>query len=400
MTDLEAVIKEFVAESRESLDRLEQDLVQLEADPWSRDTLDSIFRTIHTIKGATGFMGLPKLGALTHAGENLLGRLREGTIVMNASIASALLTLSDCIRRMLAHFEQTGQEEGRDCSGLIEKLTRLQVADEATEAASRGRTADGDRSWAAGATVRVSVEHLDALMNLIGELAVARDEIAQLAAAQNAPALPGTFQRLSTITTQLQEGIMRIRMQPIDYVFSKLPRVARDTAQVCRKRVTLEIHGGNTELDRTLLEAIQDPLTHVIRNCIDHGIEAPEERLAAGKPAHGRLSLRALPEGGQVTIELSDDGRGIDVAAVRRKAVERGAITADRAGTLTEQEATNLIFLPGLSTARAVTSVSGRGVGMDVVKTNIEQIGGKVTIQSQLGTGTIVRMRIPLTLAD
>ncbi|MEP6593198.1 MAG: chemotaxis protein CheA, partial [Acidobacteriota bacterium] len=251
----------------------------------------------------------------------------------------------------------------------------------------------------AGSSVRVSVEQLGALMNLVGELVVARNEIAQLASVASDPALRRTSQRLSAITTQLQAGITKTRMQPIDHAWSKLTRVVRDAAQQCGKRVRLEMDGRETELDRTLIEAIQGPLTQVVRNCVDHGIETPALRLAAGKSAEGRLALRAFHEGGQVVIEVSDDGGGVDLDAIRRKALARGVITPRQAREMSQQDVTDLIFLPGLSTAATVTSLSGRGVGMDVVKTNIEQVGGKVSIHSEAGTGTTVRMRVPLTLA-
>ena len=404
MGELDAILTEFVSESRENLDQLERDLIDLEGNPSSRATLDSIFRTIHTIKGGSGFMQLPKLEALAHDGETVLSRLRDGALVINPAIASGLLALADCMRQMLSHVERTGTEGDTDCAAVAEQLVRLRdseaervdtpLADALPEQPEPARAAVHS-----GNNIRVNVEQLDKLMNLVGELVLARNQIIQFSSIQKHTALVGTSQRLNAITTQLQEGIMKTRMQPIDTVWSKLPRVVRDSAHYCGKLVRLEMEGRDTELDRTLIEAIQDPLTHVVRNCIDHGLEAPEKRVAAGKPAEGRLLLRAFHEGGQVTIEISDDGAGIDVSAIARKAIERGLITPDQARLMSEQDLVNLIFLPGLSTASKVTSMSGRGVGMDVVKTNIEQIGGRVHVQSQTGLGTTLRMRIPLTLA-
>ena len=402
MLELDLLIKEFVAESGEMLDQLERDLIVLERQPSSPETLGSLFRSLHTVKGAAGFMGLANLGALAHSGESVLSRLRDGSLAITPAIAGALLSLSDCLRKMLSHVDRTGREGEIDGSAIVAELARLQEqhpAQPETPAAVVAARIDPGPQGPAASNIRVSVDQLDALMNLVGELVIARNEIVQLSAAAGRSTLLNASQRLNAITTQLQEGIMKTRMQPIDHVWSKLPRVVRDAAQQCGKHVRLEMEGKDTELDRTLIEAIQGPLTHVVRNCVDHGLESPEQRIAAGKPAEGRLRLRAFHEGGQVTIEVSDDGAGIDVDAVRRKALERGIVSPDQARAMSEQDVISLIFLPGFSTAEAVTSLSGRGVGMDVVRTNIEQIGGKVSIHSVRGAGTTLRMRIPLTLA-
>ena len=406
--ELEQILKDFIVESGENLDQLERDLVALESQPTSKETLASIFRTVHTIKGASGFMGLSKLGAVAHSGESLLSLLRDGTLVINPAIASALLSLADCIRAMLVQVDQTGQEGDTDCSAVVEQLARLQEDGAAASDAPvvvppiaevTPAQSEAARATPSASNVRVSVEQLDKLMDLVGELVLARNEINQFSSRPSHSELLGTSQRLNAITTLLQEGVMQTRLQPIDTAWSKLPRVVRDCAQQCGKRVRLEMEGKDTELDRTLIEAIQDPLTHAIRNCIDHGLEGPAERLVAGKPVEGCISLRALHEGGQVTIEVSDDGAGIDIGAIKRKAIERALVTPDQARGMNDEDAIRLIFLPGFSTAAAVTSMSGRGVGMDVVKTNIEQIGGKVSIHSEAGVGTTLRMRIPLTLA-
>jgi two-component system chemotaxis sensor kinase CheA len=401
-SELNAILKDFIVESGENLDQLERDLIVLESHPTSRETLASIFRAIHTIKGASGFMGLSKLGEVAHAGESLLSLLRDGVLVINPAIASGLLSLADCIRAMLVQVDRTGEEGDIDCTALIERLAGLQVSsapkiDPVIEVMPV--VPEAARATPSASNVRVSVEQLDKLMNLVGELVLARNEINQFSATQKHPALVATSQRLNAITTLLQEGVMQTRLQPIDTAWNKLPRVVRDCAQQCGKRVRLEMEGKDTELDRTLIEAIQDPLTHAIRNCIDHGLEGPAERIAAGKALEGCISLRALHEGGQVTIEVSDDGAGIDIEKVKKKAIERGLASAEQLRGMSDQEAIHLIFLPGFSTAAAVTSMSGRGVGMDVVKTNIEQIGGKVSVHSEAGVGTTVRMRIPLTLA-
>ncbi len=258
---------------------------------------------------------------------------------------------------------------------------------------------DARASGVAASNIRVDVGQLDKLMNLVGELVLARNQILQFSSAQQDAGFLSTTQRLNLITTELQEGVMKTRMQPIDNIWNRFPRVVRDLAMSLGKRVRVEMEGKETELDKTIIEAIKDPLTHIVRNSVDHGVERPEQRAAAGKPVEGRLFLRAYHEGGQVNIEISDDGAGISVDRVKRKAIDRGLITSDQAARMGEREALNLIFLPGLSTAERITNVSGRGVGMDVVKTNLEKIGGTVDIQTQLGKGTTLKIKIPLTLA-
>ena len=249
------------------------------------------------------------------------------------------------------------------------------------------------------ANVRVGVGLLDRLMNLVGELVLARNQVLQAAEASSDPSLATASQRLSLITTELQEGIMKTRMQPISSVWTKFPRIVRDLAVVCGKQVRLDLLGRETELDRTVLEAIRDPLTHIVRNSVDHGIETPEQRRKSKKAAIGSIAFRAFHEGGMVNIEVTDDGRGIDPEKLRAKAIERGLITSERANRLSDREAMQLLFLPGFSTAEEVTKVSGRGVGMDVVKTGVEKIGGTIDIQSRIGEGTSIRVKIPLTLA-
>jgi two-component system, chemotaxis family, sensor kinase CheA len=261
----------------------------------------------------------------------------------------------------------------------------------ASEGASRGSVGDS--------SIRVDVVLLDKLMNLVGELVLARNQVLQFSNLSEDPGIVAPSQRLNLIITELQEGVMKTRMQPIGNIWSKFPRTVRDVAMSCGKQVRIEMCGQETELDKTIIEAIKDPLTHLVRNSVDHGIERPETRVAAGKPAEGCLTLRAYHEGGQVNIEISDDGAGLDQEKIRRKAVERSLLTAEKAAQLSEREVLNLIFLPGFSTAEKITNVSGRGVGMDVVKTNIEKIGGTVDVQSTPGVGTTVKTKIPLTLA-
>ena len=598
MSKMDDVVKEFLVESYENLDRLDRDLVELEKAPSDHEILSSIFRTIHTIKGTCGFLAFSKLESVAHVGESLLSRLRDGVLTLTPEITTALLEMVDAVREMLSSIESTGQEGERNDAALIETLTRLQsgkgapaakatesapaaspapssegpaeskkdsasiydrlggaeaikatvekfyqrvlddpqlqpffanadmdslkaqqvrfftqalggpaeykgrsmkeahaplaieqrhfdlvaghlmaalvslsvpkllmdevvavvapLASEIVSAASEpsadrigdilieeGRTqpeevakaaqaqTEGDprrmgeilveqgaaqprevldalqtqastRGAGAGVSesnIRVDVGLLDKLMNLVGELVLARNQILQFTVTHQEANFVATSQRLNLITTELQAGVMKTRMQPIGNVWNKFPRVVRDLATACGKKIRIEMEGKETELDKTIIEAIKDPLTHLVRNSADHGVEAPDKRKAAGKPAEGVVFLRAFHEGGQVNIEISDDGAGVDPERMKKKALQRGVITSEQAARMSEREAINLIFLPGVSTAEKVTNVSGRGVGMDVVKTNVEKIGGTVDVQSKLGQGTTVKIKIPLTLA-
>jgi two-component system chemotaxis sensor kinase CheA len=471
--EMDEVVKEFLVESYENLDRLDRDFVALETDPTATDKIASIFRTIHTIKGTCGFLGYGKLEKVAHVGENLLCKLREGQLVIDTEITTALLKLVDVVREILGFIENSKTEGEKDYSAIVETLRNLNersapattpvvtaTSAAAASAPAASAPAASSQSFAkdepvadplenlapgpavenppqihaekpataeiaeakpaappepvatqesapakegsgsvAGNAIRVDVGLLDKLMNLVGELVLARNQVLQFSATQKESAFVTTTQRLNLITSELQEGIMKTRMQPIGSLWNKFPRVVRDLAQACHKKVRIEMEGRETELDKTIIEAIKDPLTHIIRNSIDHGVEAPETRAAKGKGEEGCIFMRAYHEGGQVNIEIRDDGNGIDPERVKRKAIEKGLITAEQAGRMGEREAVALIFLPGFSTAEKVTNVSGRGVGMDVVKTNVEKIGGTVDVQSKLGQGTTLRVKIPLTLA-
>ncbi|PAW85461.1 MAG: histidine kinase [Pedosphaera sp. Tous-C6FEB] len=441
-TDLQAeLVKDLLIESFEGLDRFDRELLLVEQRQHGPDTLNSIFRVIHTIKGTAGCLGLHRIERVAHVGENLLALLRDGQLMPSPELTSGLFAFADALRALLRCLEQTSAEGDADHSALLARLEALAVSpapapvadvspapapappapdnwglfDDAPPASVPQPTSTAPvktavseapapetaaaRSSVADTAVRVDVAQLDRLMNLVGELVLARNQMIQHITASRNATLLTVSQRLSHITTELQEGVMKTRMQPIGSVWTKFPRVVRDVAHELGKDVRLDMQGKETELDRTLIEAIKDPLTHVIRNAIDHGLEAPEVRTAAGKPAQGQLLLRAFHEGGQVNIEVRDDGAGINLDRVRAKAVEKGLLTAENAAKLTERESLELIFLPGLSTAAKLSNISGRGVGMDVVKTNIERVGGSVDVQSQVGTGTALRIKIPLTLA-
>jgi two-component system chemotaxis sensor kinase CheA len=510
---MDEVVQEFLVESAENLDQLDRDLVSLERDPGSRELLAGIFRTVHTIKGTTGFLGFRRLEALAHKGENLLSKLRDGLLVLDAERTTALLELVDAVRHMLAHIEATGNDEdGSDLTELMDRLVALQepgasqvatppaAADDGTSARARAgapavpsaareappvtpssseeppgaaatkpaspKPAAAKRrpkaarpgSGAAGAaevtappsvgpidepqdshlspgpavpapravadapqpgtpdrgpgegtqaqhtgpaaadrSVRVDVELLETLMRQVGELVLARNQL--LSHAAELADRGRAMQRLSLIVSELQEDVMRTRMQPVEQLWSKLPRVVRDLAKQFGKEVELALNGGDTELDRSVLEAVKDPLTHLVRNAMDHGIEAPDKRAAMGKPRAGSLSLSASHQGGLVILEMTDDGAGIDPERVGAKALQKELVTEAQLAAMSQREIIDLVFRPGFSTAETVTNVSGRGVGMDVVRTNIEQIGGTVDLLSTPGRGTTVRVKIPLTLA-
>ena len=456
---MDDLIKEFLVESIENLDRLDSELVKLESDPSSQELLGSIFRTIHTIKGSCGFLGFSKLEKVAHVGESLLSRLRDGKLSLSPEFTTGLLAMVDAIRTMLGEIQSTEVDGTETYPELIEALNKLmnlgqeaapKAAAEAPSpkehskkrsgesakeiaskpvapasvappaelapaarpepsapmaaapeetAAAQHPTDDAQARNSPSETVRVDVRLLDRLMNLVGELVLARNQITQVSARQSDANLVGPAQQLNLLTSELQEQVMKTRMQPISNVFDKFPRVVRDVATNCGKQVLIDMVGKETEIDRSLLEAIKDPLTHIVRNSVDHGIEMPDHRVSRGKRPEGHLKLRACHEGGQVLVEISDDGAGIDTNRVKSKAIQRGIVTAQQAARMSEGELLNLIFLPGFSTAETITNLSGRGVGMDVVKNNIDRVNGTVDLQTNLGRGTTIKIKIPLTLA-
>jgi two-component system chemotaxis sensor kinase CheA len=469
---MDELTREFLIESQEGLDRMERCLTDLEERPQDAGLIGDIFRSVHTIKGTTGFLGFKRLEKLAHAGENLLGLVREGKLIAGREIITGLLQLLDGLRSILKTIEAEDAEGEGDDAVLIGRLEELQLPAQA-EVKQLTHAQSGAPAWsampvaapppgvkpkqpsasaplpnepapvaaapappvaavpappavpeaaaspspkanpeaendptrqrtpvvgsAAESTLRVDVTLLNRMMNLVGELVLTRNQVLQATSAD--PNMTLLSRRLDMVTADLRESVMKARMQPVSNIFSKMPRIVRDLSQSLGRRVRLQVEGQDTELDKSLLEAIKDPLTHAVRNSLDHGIELPDVRQAAGKNPEGTLKLRAAQEGSHVIIEVSDDGAGVNVDRVRQKAIERGLITAERAAHLAERELLQLVFLPGFSTAEKVTNVSGRGVGMDVVRTNVEKIGGKVEIDSRTGKGTTLRMRIPLTLA-
>ncbi|MCP3938874.1 MAG: chemotaxis protein CheA [Actinomycetia bacterium] len=486
MDEDDEIIGEFLVECSEGLDRLDQNLVELEETPDDREILTEAFRTLHTVKGSCGFLGFGQMEVVAHRGENLLSLLRDAVLEMSDEIADALLATVDAIRQITSTIDETGAEGVHDHSALIAELERLASAEAPSEApadpaepatgadtpdeptavgdepaadaeveqpeaiapepaaerigdilvddgearrddveiaateqslgddrkigeilveegraegAAVEKAATKQRASRSDSSIRVDVELLDRVMNLVGELVLARNQMLQLTEGAKEKPLISAAQHLSHITSELQEGVMKTRMQPIGNVWSKLPRVVRDLSRQFGKQIRLEMEGKETELDKGIIEAIKDPLTHIVRNTVDHGIEMPDERVANGKDPEGVLKLRANHEGGQVVIEISDDGKGINADIIREKAISKGLISAEAGAEMSDKNVVNFIFAPGFSTAQAVSNVSGRGVGMDVVRTNVERIGGTVDVRTEAGQGTTFKIKIPLTLA-
>ena len=408
---IDEVVREFIVESLDMLDQLDQSFVALERAPNDPELLTRIFRAVHTVKGTSGCLGYARLEHVAHAGESLLSRLRDGDFPATAERVSALLSTVDAVRSMLTAIEATGLDEDNvDYSDLVGALDAAARAESTPEsdppaAPSSPQHARGDGSRPTGdskladSSVRVDVQLLDKVMNLVGELVLARNRLLQCAGTAADPTLLTTSQRINLITSELQEGVMKTRMQAIGSSWRNLPRLVRETALQCGKQVRIETEGHATELDRTLLDALRDPLTHIIRNSVDHGIEAPDVRAARGKPAEGTIRVNAYHEGGQVTVDVIDDGGGIDHERVKAKAIERGILSPSEAAKMSNHELVNLVFRPAFSTADKVSHVSGRGVGMDAVRSGVEAVGGAVEIITRVGSGTTMRVRLPLTLA-
>jgi len=446
MDNNDQILDEFLLEAGEIFDQLDIDFVQLEQTPADKKLIGNIFRAMHTLKGSSGFFAFHRLEKVAHAGESLLSKLRDGIFILNEEMTDVLLETSDRLREIVDGVRKQRCELEGDDSALIqnlqflteggvgitktasapavvspspaleavltsssqdiaEKILEAGIADleqdaieVVKEASIDAAVNEAESSKELAAPIKVSVELLDKLMNLVSEMVLARNRLLSFARTSGDLAFNNTVRRIDTVTLELQERMMKTRMQPISQVWSKFPRLVRDIAQDCGKKVELIQIGAETELDRTLLEGIRDPLVHIIRNSVDHGIELPAERIAKGKPEQGSVKLRAFHENGMVVIEISDDGAGINIPLVKQKAIQLGLVTAERAAKLTEREIIDFIYLPGFSTKAEITNLSGRGVGMDVVRTNIHEIGGTVDIATS-AQGTRLRLSIPLTLA-
>ncbi|HWY62425.1 MAG TPA: chemotaxis protein CheW [Rhizomicrobium sp.] len=463
---MDDLLNEFLTETNESLGTLDVELVRFERDSSDVTILGNIFRLMHTIKGTCGFLGLPRLEAVAHAGENVLGKFRDGELLVTPDAVTLILKCIDHIRKLLAELEAAGKEpEGSD-AGLIGEINAIAQAQPAAPTGTASDdsapplfddtgfpvaaellaevahaldpqqilfvsapeaptapapeaaipapapepvsvpaavkdtpVAEARESALAASSIRVNVDVIENLMTLISELVLTRNQLMQLQRMQKSGEFKVPLQRLSHITSELQDGVTRMRMQPIGNAWAKLPRIVRDLCVESGKKIELVQRGADTELDRQVLEMIKDPLTHMIRNSADHGIESPADRLAAGKSASGVITLEAYHEGGHIFIRISDDGRGLDVARIRRKAIANGLASEADLASMSEQQVLQFVFRAGFSTAEKVTSVSGRGVGMDVVRTNVERIGGTIEMNSTAGRGTVFLIKIPLTLA-
>jgi two-component system chemotaxis sensor kinase CheA len=469
---MDDLLREFLTETSESLDVVDVELVKFEADPNNLKVLDNVFRLVHTIKGTCGFLGLPRLEALAHAAETLMGKFRDGTSVTNDAVSLVLSTI-DRIKEILACLEADQVEPQGDDQDLIADLEKMSLAAAKAPAAKRERKAatvghlvpqtlerplrvgevsldelekafreteveapvvaakpaapaktstapekkraaaeppprskdarereeDKLEGGVAAQSIRVNVDTLETLMTMVSELVLTRNQLLEIVRRHEDSEFKVPLQRLSNVTAELQEGVMKTRMQPIGNAWQKLPRVVRDLSNELGKSIELEMHGAETELDRQVLDLIKDPLTHMVRNSADHGLESGEERRSAGKPEKGTIKLAAYHEGGHIIIEVADDGRGLNVDRIKRKAIENGIASESDIEKMSETQIQKFIFGAGFSTAHSVTNVSGRGVGMDVVRTNIDAIGGTIDLKSAPGKGTTFTIKIPLTLA-
>jgi two-component system chemotaxis sensor kinase CheA len=417
---MDELLREFLTETAESLDHVDAQLVRFEREPNNGQVLSNIFRLVHTIKGTCGFLGLPRLEALTHAAETLMGKFRDGMAVTGEAV-SLVLAAIDRIKTILDGLEKLQHEPPGDDADLIRQLNRAAARARASNSAWQDdgpaagerssdevESGDGPRNFAepgegagsvASKSIRVSIDTLDQLMTMVSELVLTRNQLLEVLRRHDDSEFNVPLQRLSSVTTQVQQEVMKTRMQPIGNAWQKLPRIVRDLSADLSKDIGLELVGADTGLDRQVLDLVKDPLTHLVRNCADHGIERPDERSAAGKQRRGTIRLTASRQGGYVVIEIADDGRGLDTARIKAKALEVGLIGESEISAKSQAEINNLIFAPGFSTALEVTSISGRGVGMDIVRSNIEQIGGTVDVKSSPGIGTSFVIKIPLTLA-
>lgn len=388
---MDELIGEFVAETRETLEHIGEALVDWESHPNDAARLDQIFRFVHTVKGSCGFLDLPRIGALAHAAESALGEVRDGKRTTDARLIGAMLAIIDRIS-LLSEALQT-MAEVPDVAGDAALIAGID-SDVALIAESVAALPKQVRN------VRVAIDVLETAMTQVSDLVLARNELArQLRETETDMLTAAAFERVSSAISEIRETIARTRMQPIERLFALLPRLVRDTASAVGKSVQLRIEGSDVEIDREMIEAIRDPLTHIVRNAIDHGIEHADERERAGKVASGKLTVIARQSGNQVSIVVADDGRGIDVTRLVKNAVAANLVTASKAEGMSAEAASYLIFAPGLSTAKDVTAISGRGVGMDVVRTNVERLGGAISIDNRPGLGLTITLRAPLTLS-
>ena len=482
--EMEEILQDFIVETDELLDGLDQDLIELENSPEDPDLLNAVFRSFHTIKGAAGFLGLTQVVEVAHSAENVLNRLRQEELKLSPSIMDAVLKALDMLKLLISHVKEkdgaeedlspvisllksalegggsslnaspepmpapaeseepvsaqtepvvpetakTGEEkppepdnEKKETAAVEEKTQTAEKVEAVKEEVKAEETGKGvsaskkpkttgiknKKTREDGETIRVDINRLDDVMNLVGELVLGRNRLMRLSSLledrygedELVASLRETTYNLNVNTSDLQLAVMKIRMQPISKVFSKFPRMVRDLARERGKDVELVLKGQETEVDKTVIEEIGDPLVHLVRNAVDHGIDTPEERKKAGKPEKGILTLSAFHKGSNIFVCIEDDGRGMDIERIKEKAVEKGMASKEELERFSEKDLVNLIFQPGFSTAGKVTNVSGRGVGMDVVKTNISKLSGSIDIETTPGKGSKIILKLPLTLA-
>jgi two-component system, chemotaxis family, sensor kinase CheA len=438
MTEDTSYINEFLEEIAEILNRLDRQFVTLEQNPSDKDCLTEIFRDLHTIKGSCGLLGLNKLESITHSGENLLGKLRDGALNVEPVIVTNLLKMMDAVWKTADCLKKNGQEGDVDYSTLIDTLALLEKgesaldsldtldqdksstppmnaevatiqgqSDIAPEIAAPGLASADDNKQplttkednSEGKNIRVNVELLDSLMNLVGEVVLARNQFSRIIHDNNDSSIQGTSQSLNRVTTDLQETVLKARMQPIKNVWDKLPRMIRDLSMSCGNKIRLEMEGQNSDLDKSLITAIQDPVMNIIRNAIVHGIETPEERQRIGKPEEGVIRLRAFNQNGQIHIEIQDDGRSMDFQTIKNKAVDENRITTEQKEKLSDKDCGKLLFMKGFSLTENSLVKSTKGNGLTNARAMLEKIGGTLDIGIQPGMNTTLKIKIPLTLA-
>ncbi|MEQ8412382.1 MAG: chemotaxis protein CheA [Erythrobacter sp.] len=412
---MDELLADFVAETREMLEASEGEIIAWEADPADRARLDTIFRFVHTVKGNCGFFDFPRLAGLSHAAEDALADCRAGRREPDSALVSAVLAIIDRIAAMVdaieagEEFPAGGDEE---LIAALDEMPEIEI-DARGENAPAGETGadDGEAANArseqrapssgqAQRSIRLPVELLDRVMSGVSDMVLARNDLAhRLRQAGNQPTIDGPFERLTTILSDVRDAITRMRMQRIETLFASLPRLVRDLSSELGKQVMIDLEGGDVELDREMIEVVRDPLTHIIRNAIDHGVEPPSDRLATGKREIALLSIAARQSGNTISIVVSDDGRGLDEERIAAKAVATGLVSEAERREMDRDRILQLIFEPGFSTAETVTGVSGRGVGLDVVRQNLERVGGSIKVSSQPGVGTLFTLQIPLTLS-
>jgi len=433
------IIESFIVESNELIDKLGQDLLLLEKDGTDAELHNTIFRAVHTVKGTSSFLGFEQMTNLAHNYEDVLNKIRKKELVVSGDVMDIMFEAYDFMKVLLERIEKNDTTPVR-LDDIIHKLTSVSGQNTENEVSEKKESEDGkniqpvidaepeeekdpeaekEESKQAGDktipstgraidnTIRVDVGRLDGIMNLVGELVLGRNRLAQISdqmkqtyeGSSIEKELSGTFSQLDFITTELQMAVMKARMVPMSKVFNKLPRLIRDLCRESGKKIELEIFGAENELDKSIVEELNDPLVHILRNAADHGIESPDDRIAAGKSETGRVTIQTRQEGNHMAITIADDGRGLDPEKLKAKATQRNLITEDQAREMSNSEACNLIFAAGFSTAEKVTNVSGRGVGMDVVRTNVQKLKGIIEIRSEIGKGTTLTIKLPLTLA-